>query len=92
VLLAVAAPVRRSEGVVLEAELLDPVTGRLLEGASGQLLFTVEGVEVAAVEVACGQARGVVPDLPPGRLGAAFTGEGEYAPATGAALDAAAGT
>jgi trimeric autotransporter adhesin len=92
VLLAVAAPVRRPDGVVLEAELLDPVTGRLLEGTSGQLSFTVDGLEAAVVGVVSGQARVVVPDLAPGRLSAAFAGEGEYAPASGAALDVAAGT
>jgi hypothetical protein len=90
VLLAVAAPVRRPDGVALEAELLDPGTGRLLEGASGGLTFAVDGVDVVAVEVVCGQARVVVRDLRPGRLSAAYTGGGEYAPASGSALEAAA--
>jgi len=87
VVLAVAAPVERPEGILLEAELLEATTGRLLD-ASGTVLFSVEGVEIAHVVLVAGQARIVVPGLPPGRLVGSFPGEGEYAPATGMALQA----
>lgn len=83
VVVAVATPVRRPEGVVLEAELLDAATGRLVDDASGCVLFSLDGVELADVVLRAGQARVVVPDLPPGVLVAAFAGEGEYAAASG---------
>jgi hypothetical protein len=92
VVLAVASPVTVPDGVELEAELLDPRTGRLLDGSSGRVVFSVDGVEVADVALVAGQARGRVPHLPSGRLVCTFPGEGEYAPATGAALEAVAGS
>lgn len=92
VVLAVAAPVRRPDGVELEAELLDPSTGRLLDGCSGRVAFSVDSVAVAEVELVAGQARVLVEHLPVGRVVATFPGEGEYAPATGAALEAVSGS
>lgn len=92
VLLAVAAPVRRGDGVTLEAQLLDSLTGRLADGAPGRVAFSVDGTVVADVPLEGGHARALVPELPAGHLVATFPGEGEYAPAVGAALDVAAGS
>jgi hypothetical protein len=91
VVLLVAAPVAVADGVQLEAELVDPHTGRLAEDATGRLVFTAGNRTVAAVELVAGHARVVVDRLPRGRLRADFSGDTEHAPANGSFLDTAAG-
>jgi hypothetical protein len=83
VLVAVAAPARTPEGVRLEAELLDAGTGRLVEAATGVLLFVAGGEQLAQAPVLGGQASAVVPRLPAGSLRVVFPGDGEHAAASG---------
>lgn len=83
VLVAVAAPARTQDGVRLEAELLDPGTGRLVEAATGVVLFVAAGEQVAQAPVVGGQASAVVARLPEGALRVVFPGDGEHAAASG---------
>jgi hypothetical protein len=83
VVVLVASPTTTPEGVVVEAELVDPHTGRLAEDAEGELVFTSGSSLVGAVPLHAGQARLVVAALPPGRLRATFGGDREHAPAEG---------
>jgi hypothetical protein len=92
VVVLVAAPAADPDGVRLEAELVDPHTGRLAEDATGSVVFLAGSTTVASADLVEGHARAVVKHLPPGRLRVAFAGDTEHAPATGAYLDRAAGT
>lgn len=83
VLVAVAAPERTPEGVRLEAELLDPGTGRLVEDATGVILFVAAGKQLAQAPLVGGQASTVVAGLPEGALRVVFPGDGEHAAASG---------
>lgn len=83
VVLLVASPTHTAEGVVIEAELVDPRSGRLAEDADGELVFSVGGRDVGAAPLRTGQARLVLRSLPPGRLRATFAGDREHAPAEG---------
>jgi hypothetical protein len=83
VLVAVAAPERTPEGVRLEAELLDPGTGRLVEDATGVILFVAAGKQLAQAPLVGGQASTVVAGLPEGALRVVFPGDGEHAAACG---------
>lgn len=83
VLVAVAAPQRTSDGVRLEAELLDPGSGRLVEAATGVVLFVAGGEQLAQAPVVGGQASVVVARLPQGALRVVFPGDGEHAAASG---------
>ena len=85
VLVLVAAPLRTPSGVLLEAELVDPQTGRLVEDAVGPLAFTAGTTLLADGELERGHARVLVPALPEGPLQVAFRGDVEHAPATGTA-------
>jgi hypothetical protein len=91
VVVLVAAPADDPGGVRLEAELVDPHTGRLAEDATGSVVFLAGSTAVASVDLVEGHARAVVKHLPPGRLRVAFAGDTEHAPATGAYLGRAAG-
>ncbi len=88
VVVLVAPPTPVPSGIALEAEILDPRTGRLAEAATGRLEFSTDGVVVATVDVAAGHARVVVNVLPAGRLSARFAGDAEHAPAFGNLLGA----
>ena len=92
VVVLVSAPADGPDGVHLEAELVDPHTGRLAEDATGALVFTAGTTTLACADLVAGHARVVVEHLPPGRLKAAFAGDTEHAPATGSFLDEAAGS
>lgn len=92
VVVLVCAPADGPDGVQLEAELVDPHTGRLAEDATGALVFTAGTTMVASADLVAGHARAVVEHLPPGRLRAAFAGDTEHAPATGSFLGEAAGS
>ena len=91
VVVLVAAPATGRDGVLLEAELVDPNTGRLAEDATGTVVFLAGNTTVARVDLVAGHARAVVPGLPPGRLRASFPGDLEHAPAIGSCLEEAAG-
>jgi len=82
VLVAVAAPTRTPDGVRLEAELLDPGTGRLVESATGVLLFVAAGERLAQAPLVDGQASVVVDRLPGGALRVVFPGDEEHAAAS----------
>ena len=86
----VCAPRETVDGVVLEAELVDRGSGRLVEVATGALVFAAGSTSLAAADLIAGRACVTVPELPPGRLQAAFAGDTEHSPATGF-LDEAAG-
>lgn len=88
VVVLVSAPVAGVAGVLLEAELVDPRTGRLADDAVGTVVFTAGGASLATAELVAGHARTLVPALPAGRLGAAFAGDPEHASATGFLADA----
>jgi hypothetical protein len=92
VVVLVNAPADGPGGVHLEAELVDPHTGRLAEDATGALVFTAGSTLVGRADLVAGHARVVVAHLPPGRLRAAFAGDTEHAPATGDFLGEAAGS
>ena len=83
VVVLVASPTRSPGGVVVEAEVVDPRTGRLAEDAEGELVFTSGSAMVGAVPLRSGQAKLVVAALPPGRLRASFAGDREHAAAVG---------
>jgi hypothetical protein len=87
VVLLVATPTRSPEGVVLEAEVVDPHTGRLAEAASGEVVFIVKGKPVGTVPLASGQARLHLDRLPAGRLRATYSGDREHAAADGSPED-----
>ncbi len=82
VLVAVAAPTRTPEGVRLEAELLDAGTGRLVDSATGVLLFVVAGERLAQAPLVDGHASVVVDRLPGGALRVVFPGDDEHAAAS----------
>lgn len=86
VVVLVASPTRTAEGVVVEAEVVDPHTGRLAEDAEGELVFASGSRLIGAVPLSAGQARLVVAKLPPGRLRAMFAGDREHAAAEGSLL------
>jgi hypothetical protein len=86
VVVLVASPTRTAEGVVVEAEVVDPHTGRLAEDAEGELVFASGSRLIGAVPLSAGQARLVVAKLPPGRLRATFAGDREHAAAEGSLL------
>jgi hypothetical protein len=92
VVVLVSPPTDGPEGVELEAEVVDPHTGRRAEDAIGVVVFTAGNSTVATADLVAGHARTVVAHLPPGRLKATFAGDTEHAPATGAFLDQTAGT
>jgi len=83
VVVAVAAPRVSPEGVMLEAELLDAVSGRLAEDAEGEMVFVSGDREVARTPVRGGQARVLVAELPGGVLEAHFGGSADHAPGHG---------
>lgn len=83
VVVLVASPTRTDAGVVVEAEIVDPHTGRLAEDAEGELVFASGSRLIGAVPLRAGQARLVVESLPPGRLRATFAGDREHAAAEG---------
>lgn len=91
VVVLVAAPLAVPGGFQLEAEVVDPGSGRLAEDASGAVVFWAGDTSVASTELAAGHARVVVSQLPRGRLMAAFAGDVEHAAATGAWSEQAAG-
>lgn len=84
VVLLVAAPVRTDGGIVLEAELVDPATGRLAEDATGELVFSAGAREIAREPLRAGLARVTVTAVPPGRLRVAYAGDREHSGAAGA--------
>ena len=84
VVVLVAAPRAAAEGVVLEAELVDPRTGRLAEAATGELRFAAEGRDLATVPLSAGVARAVLARRPPGRVVVSYDGDREHAAAAGA--------
>jgi hypothetical protein len=92
VVVLVSAPNNGPDGVELEAEVVDPHSGRRAEDATGIVVFTAGNSTIATADLVVGRARTVIAQLPPGRLKATFTGDTEHAPATGAFLDQAAGT
>ena len=83
VLVAVAAPTRTTEGVRLEAELLDAGTGRLVEDATGTIVFVAAGRQLGQAPLVHGQASVVVAALPEGSLRVVFPGDREHAAASG---------
>ena len=83
VVVLVAAPVTTPQGVVIEAEVVDPRSGRLADDAAGSLSFVVGRTELGTAQLRAGLARLVVPTLPPGRLRVCFPGDREHAPAEG---------
>jgi hypothetical protein len=89
VVVAVEAPLRTARGAVLRAELLDPATGRLVEGASGALTFAVGGQLLGSAPLRGGEATLELADLPEGPVTARFHGDVEHAAADGAAPGAA---
>lgn len=91
VVVAVAAPRVSPEGVTLEAELLDAVSGRLAQDAEGEVVFVAGDREVARAAVRGGQARAVVPEEPRGPLEAHFGGGPDHAPGHGFRPDREAG-
>lgn len=90
VVVLVAAPATGPDGVRLEAELVDPNSGRLAEDATGTVVFSAGNATVACVDLVSGHARALVTTLPAGRLRATFSGDPEHAPASGLFLDSAA--
>lgn len=92
VVVLVSAPASTPDGVRLEAEVVDPRSGRLAEDATGTVVFTVGGNPLAAVALMGGHARAVVVQLPPGRLAAAFAGDTEHAAAVGLFLEPVTGS
>jgi hypothetical protein len=92
VVVLVSAPVAGPDGVQLEAELVDPHSGRLAEDATGCLVFTAGTTTLATADLVAGRARALVRRLPAGRLKAVFAGDSEHAAATGTHLDHASGT
>jgi len=91
VVVLVAAPADGPDGVCLEAELVDPHTGRLAEDATGSVVFSAGSTTVASVDLVAGHARTVVNHLPAGRLQVAFAGDPEHAAATGTCRERVAG-
>lgn len=96
---AVAAPTATPDGVLLEAELLDPRSGRLLEQTRGTVTFSVRiggetSGEKRAVTVAVrgGQAQTLVELFPEGQVIVDFSGDAEHAPARGCYGQEAVGT
>lgn len=83
VVVAVAAPRVSPEGVTLEAELLDAVSGRLAQDAEGEVVFVAGNREVARAAVRGGQARALVAEAPRGALEAHFGGGPDHAPGHG---------
>lgn len=83
VVVAVTAPDQTPSGIRLEAQLIDSVSGRLIEDARGEVLFVAAGVEVARATLVAGQARAVVQGLPEGALRAIFAGDDDHAAGSG---------
>ena len=80
----VSAPVQSTDGLHLDAELLDLTTGRLATGATGEMVFVSGEDTLATASLVEGRAQAVVPALPGGPLRVAYAGDAEHAPATGA--------
>jgi hypothetical protein len=86
VVVLVSAPVQTEPGgVLLEAEVVDPRSGRLAEDAEGTVVFTVGGSAVGSADLVRGYARLELAALPPGRLRASYDGDTEHASAVGSA-------
>jgi hypothetical protein len=81
---AVSDPRRGPREVVLHAQLLDPVTGHLVDDAVGTVTFALDGRAVGRAPLESGEATVTLPDLEPGRLTARFHGDPDHAPSDGA--------
>ena len=80
----VAAPVRTRDAMVLEAELLDAATGRLVEEATGSFVFALGGRAIGSAPLEGGQARMVMRGEPlEGDVSARYDGDPEHAAAAG---------
>jgi hypothetical protein len=83
VVVAITVPDQTPHGTRLQAQLIDPVSGRLIEDARGEVLFVAGGEEVARATLIAGLAQAVVPRLPEGALRAVFAGDDDHAAASG---------
>lgn len=83
VVVLIGSPRSTPDGVVIEAEVVDPHTGRLADDAVGELVFSAGRGVVGSAPLQAGLARITLAALPPGRLRATFTGDREHAPAEG---------
>ena len=83
VLVAVSVPRLEQRGVLLQAQLLDAHTGRLVEEAVGSLTFALDDALLGSAPLEGGEASLLLPDVPPGRISARFLGDAEHAPARG---------
>lgn len=86
VVVLVAQPAEADGVFVCEAEVVDPQSGRLAEGASGELVFTAGRMTLGTAPLVAGAARLEVARRPRGVVRAVFAGDREHAPATGSAL------
>ena len=85
VVVLVSGPLPTPDGLKLEAEVVDPRTGRLAEDATGPVVFTVGGEPVGQADLVDGRCVLLVAAVPEGRLRASFAGDTEHAPAVGSA-------
>lgn len=83
VVVLVATPAVGERSVCLEAEVVDPGTGRLAEAASGDVVFLVGERELGVAPLRGGQARLTVGAVPAGELRARYTGDREHGAAQG---------
>ncbi len=81
VVVDLAVPERTLEGVVLRAQILDAATGRIREGAVGQVDFSLDDALLGGAPVSGGASTLVLSELPVGRISARFSGDLEHAAA-----------
>jgi hypothetical protein len=89
VVVAVQTPERGTGGVVLRAELLDPRSGRLADGATGSLTFSLDDEVLGSAPLRYGEAELHLAGLAEGRVGARFHGDAEHAAGDGVAPEGA---
>ena len=82
---AVEAPDRAPGQVGLRAELRDPRSGRLLEGATGSVTFALDGEVLGSAPLRFGEADLKLASLGAGHLTARFHGDLEFAAGEGVA-------
>jgi hypothetical protein len=85
VVVLVTGPVETPDGLLLEAEVVDPRTGRLADDATGPVVFTVGGQLIGQTDLVDGRGALLVASVPAGRLRVSFAGDTEHASAVGSA-------
>lgn len=85
VVVLVTAPAPGPAGVVCEAEVVEPRSGRRADTATGEVRFRAGGRLLGTVPLTEGAAALTLPAFPAGVVTAEYGGDAEHAPATGRA-------